>query len=222
MSERIIEKEESFREGWRAMKQFFPQFALLGLATAFVSALIDAIAAPSSPGELFGRGLLRVVLQLIQVGLGMVWVRFALDADHLQKPEPQEVRPLLGMYFDYLIASVLYGLMVAVGLVLLIAPGLIWAARYGFFPFFLIDQKVDTLTALRRSAAATKGITGQVMVFGLLCCGINLLGALAFGFGLLATVPTTAVAAAHVYRRIRDRAGTLVTTAPPTFATRTP
>jgi hypothetical protein len=35
---------------------------------------------------------------------------------------------------------------------------------------------------------------------------VNLLGALAFGVGLLVTIPTSFVAAAHVLRRLQARA----------------
>ena len=55
---------------------------------------------------------------------------------------------------------------------------------------------------------------------GVVFAGVNLLGAIALGIGLVVTVPMTAIAGAHLYRLLVERAAHLPSstslTAPPT------
>src|SRR6185436_5778799 len=69
-----------------------------------------------------------------------------------------------------------------------------------FAPFVIIDQRCDPIAALRESRRLTAGRKSQVLKLGLLLLATNILGAIAFGVGLLITIPTTTIAAAHVYR----------------------
>jgi uncharacterized membrane protein len=66
----------------------------------------------------------------------------------------------------------------------------------------VVDKKLDPIGALRASGRLTESHTRDLFWFGLWLLAVNLLGALAFGLGLLITIPTTAFAAVHAYRRL--------------------
>ncbi len=110
--------------------------------------------------------------------------------------------PLL---LSWIIASILFGIMFVIGLVLLIVPGLYVWAKYGFFPFFILDKKAGPIEALKLSGKATEGIRWHIFLLFLACLGLNLLGIILLGVGLLFTIPTTLLALAIVYRRISSR-----------------
>ena len=110
------------------------------------------------------------------------------------------------MLISWVIASFLFGLMFMIGFALLIVPGLYIWARYGFFPFFILDKDVGPIEALKMSAKATEGIRWQVFLLFISCLGLDILGALFFGVGLLFTIPITLLAIAIVYRRITGTA----------------
>ena len=103
----------------------------------------------------------------------------------------------------YIVAAILYGLMVAVGIVLLIIPGIILAIMFGFYGYFIVEQGMGPLEALKASARLTAGQRWNLFGFSLVIIVINILGALFFGIGLLLTVPVTIMARAYVYRRLR-------------------
>lgn len=69
-------------------------------------------------------------------------------------------------------------------------------------------------SSLREAAADTQGVKWRLLGFGLLCLGVNLVGAIAIGVGLLVTIPTTLVAAAYVFRRLQARAVARAQSAP--------
>ena len=84
----------------------------------------------------------------------------------------------------------------------MIIPGIIWAIKFQFYDYLIIDKKLGPIEALKKSAVITKGAKGNLFVFGLLLGGINLLGAICLLIGLFAAIPTTLVAKAFVYRKL--------------------
>lgn len=62
---------------------------------------------------------------------------------------------LVGLY-------ILAGLIIVGGLLLLIVPGLILIRRYSLAPYYLIDQNLSIRESMKRSAAATKPVSGFI------------------------------------------------------------
>lgn len=66
------------------------------------------------------------------------------------------------VYLQMLLVHILTALVVLVGLVLLIVPGVIFAVRLSLAPYFLADQKLDAMDAMKASWAATRGNSGKI------------------------------------------------------------
>ncbi|MCK4661439.1 MAG: hypothetical protein KAT68_01130 [Bacteroidales bacterium] len=97
--------------------------------------------------------------------------------------------------FDYfgnlVLASLITGIFIGIGIVLLIIPGIYLAVAYSFIIPFIIFSKTEFWTAMENSR---KLVTRQwFSILGLLIVLfiINILGAIALGVGLLFTVPLT-------------------------------
>lgn len=109
-------------------------------------------------------------------------------------------------FWSYLLASIVVGLIVVCGLILLIVPGIMWALRFMFVPYLIIDRKLDVAAAMRESSRITLGhkwqLLGLVVMLGLL----NVLGLIALVVGLVVTVPVTMLAVAHTYRTLEHSA----------------
>lgn len=70
------------------------------------------------------------------------------------------------LFGQYIVLSLLIGLWVWLGLILLIIPGFLMIAKYVFAPYVLIDQKLNTTDSLEKGANLVKDVKGQV--FGLI------------------------------------------------------
>jgi uncharacterized membrane protein len=105
-------------------------------------------------------------------------------------------------FFSWVVAGILFGLMFVIGLILLIVPGCYVLARYGLFPFFILDKQLGPLEALKQAGEATEGVRGQLFLLFLACLAVNIVGMLFFLIGLLITVPITLLALATVYRKL--------------------
>ena len=204
---RAFDVGDAIRFGWEKTKANLNLVVMLTLVVLLAEAVPSVIAegvGRGSPGlaALFqiagaiislvvGIGATRVSLRLHDGGTATVGDLFAVDG------------PLLWRYF---LASLLYCVVVAVGLILLIVPGIIFSVRYVFYSYAVVDRNARPVEALAQSAAATKGVWGTVSLFGLAIFLLNILGALALGVGLLVTLPTSALAVAWVYRRLTGAA----------------
>jgi len=135
---------------------------------------------------------------LLQMGTLKIWLKFVDE----EKPEFGDLFGQYPVFFKYLLASILYGLIIFAGMILLIVPGIIWAIKYMFFSYLIIDQKMGAIEALKASGKITMGYKWDLFVFGILFALINIAGALCCFIGLFATVPTTMLAWAYLYRNL--------------------
>jgi uncharacterized membrane protein len=100
----------------------------------------------------------------------------------------------------YLLGSVLYGLMVGVGTLLCIVPG-IALAFFGFFwPYFVLDGQQDAVTAIKSSFRLVNGNLGQMIPFAILAFLLYAVGFVICGIGVLVTAPIALLAVAYAYR----------------------
>lgn len=94
-------------------------------------------------------------------------------------------------FVPLLILNLFMTLIISLGLLLLIIPGIYFSVSYIFAHFFVWYYDADPIDALRLSRKTVSGNFGQILLLCLLLGVINLLGALAFGVGILLTLPFT-------------------------------
>ena len=92
-------------------------------------------------------------------------------------------------FVPLLILNLLMTLVIFLGLMILLIPGIYFAVSYLFAHFFVWFYDVNPLEAIRLSRKTVSGNFGQIFLLCLVLTGINLLGVLAFGVGVLLTVP---------------------------------
>lgn len=213
MDAQLFSSEQAIRYGWRTWKAHLRPLVGLALVSGFLALLQRGLSGPG--GQLDGlRALLNLGLQILQMAVTLIWIRTALKVHDGGAPDFSNLGQQLSGFFGFLLTTVLYGLLVAVGMVLLVVPGVIWGVKYAFAGFLVVDKGAEPIDAFRESARLTEGLKGPLFVFGLLLLGINILGAMALGIGLLATVPTSYLAAAYVFRRLQARAAERAPAAP--------
>lgn len=202
MTTKNFSKSEAVRFGWNTMKSNLGFFICLLILTELlfnvpfiIAGMIIGVNVPLGIVFLVAGYALAIV---ISMGLVKIALRFCDN----EKGRFADLFSQYRLFFKYLFASILYGLIVFGGTLLLIIPGIIWGIKFWFCAYFVIDKRLGPIEALKRSSAITRGVKWNLFVFSLMLIGINLLGALALLIGLFATIPTTMVAAAFVYRRL--------------------
>jgi len=205
---------EALEFGWDAFKRHAGAAVVIGVASLLTMLVVDALVRMAAD-QAGPAALLAVFAQLLQLFWSLVWIRFALAVHDLRPAPPRELLPDGKTFIEYVAASLLYSLLVAIGLVLLVIPGLYLAARYGLVSFVIAERRAGPIDAFHQSASLTRGARWKLLLLMLLLGVLNLVGALLLGFGLLATVPLSALAMAFVYRRLIARAEQPALAAPP-------
>jgi uncharacterized membrane protein len=148
----------------------------------------------------------RIVLQLIGFVVGIVLamglIRASLAVVEGRTPEVSLLFQTDG-FGNYLIASILATIGVFFGILLCIIPGVILAIMWHFFGYVIVeDPATGPVDALRRSADITRGNRWQLFGLGILLIGINLIGLVACGIGLIFTYGITVVTVAYAYKTL--------------------
>lgn len=193
---------EAVRFGWAVAKRNVGFFFVLLVILAIVNGIpsrIQQSAMETAPFVAFLFGLVSFVVgQITGIGVTKITLRF-VDGE---RPRYDDLYTLYPLFFKYLFATILYGLIVFAGLILLVVPGIIWAVRYSQYGFLVVDKSMAPMESLRTSAEMTRGSRWNLFLFGLVLFGVIIVGALALLIGLLWAVPTAMVAAAFVYRKL--------------------
>ncbi len=198
--------ESALRFGWETFKErpwfFVGSTVVIILASVlvdgFTSGLDTVITGSANEPSVVG-SLINLALGTL-IGMGATAFYLAahdhpdtVDLSALWHPRP---------FWKYLGASVLLGLAVGIGLVLLIVPGIIFGLMFMFSTFLVIDRALGPIEALKESNRITHGHKWRLLGFTVVLLLINLLGAIALLVGLLVTIPVSSLAFTHAYRML--------------------
>lgn len=171
-----------------------------------VAAVIQAI--PSILGAGVGRAgsgvalLIQIIAIVLSTLVTMGLLKAAVMFVDGRRPTADNLIGTARFFLNYLAASILYSLIVTIGLILLIIPGIYFAIRYQFFGFLIVDRGVGPLESLSQSATLTQGVKWKLLGLDVLTIVIFWIGALAFLVGLFFAIPTILLAQACVYRTL--------------------
>ena len=103
------------------------------------------------------------------------------------------------------LSSLLYCLIVLLGLIAFILPGIYLAIRLQFYKYIAVEhQHLKVTDILRESMRITQGHFWKLFAFLIVIILINIVGALPFGILLVITIPITLLAYAHVYKKLSN------------------
>jgi uncharacterized membrane protein len=192
---------EAFRAGWRGFVANVGPMLVVALIVWLVTGLVNWWSTDTA-------GVVGLLLNWVSffVGqlVGIVWIALALAVLDGREISSDTLLPSGQVFVSYLIASLLFSIMVVVGLVLLIIPGIIVALVFGLYGWALVDHRLDPVEALRHSSRITSGNRLQLLGFVLVALVVNIIGVLLFIVGVLVTSAVTLIAAGHAYRQLDD------------------
>ena len=193
--------------GWRGTTKHFLFFVgmiviLMVVSIAF-QLVVEAVNALPRPGM--------ITLIAALVAAAIQWV-MALGAIKIALTVLADQKPAMSMLFSeyrklgsYAAAVIVYVVVVAIGLLLFVVPGIWLALRFHLFPYAVVDRNLSWGEALRFSDKITQGFKWRLVGFYIVIYVINILGVLALGVGMLVTIPIALVATAAAYRMLADQ-----------------
>jgi hypothetical protein len=199
---RRISIRHAFDFAWPTFKKRFGLFtaALLTILGAWVVLEIVVIA-----GQRFGI-LLWAVMHLsfliFVAGLEVGLLQICRALSDGKVPKFAETFEYLPLGPKFLATQILYLLMVVIGLLLLVVPGVYLGVRYSLFGFCFAEGETNLLRCFQQSAILSKGAaTGLLWILAALLV-LNALGASLLALGLFITVPLSVLIMTDVYRQL--------------------
>lgn len=193
---------EALQFGWDTTKSnigFFIGLLIVAGLIQYVPDIVAEIIEADAPDLSL---IIRIASYVLSMIIGMGIIKICLRFCDGEKGEFSDLFSCYPLFFKYLIGSILYGLIVVVGLILLIIPGIVWAIKFQFFDYLIVDKGLGPIDALEKSSEITRGVKWDLFIFAILLGIINLMGFVCLLVGLFVTIPITLVAMAFVYRKL--------------------
>ncbi len=186
--------------------------ALLGMVANYLPAILGLLVEIGMQNNRLGRGGVGVG-QIIQFAFfPLIWIfQIYMTTGQtilflkIARGQPAEIGDIFrgGHYLlRALGATLLFGLMLGVGFMLLIVPGVIAMLMFWPFMYVLVDSDLAGMGCLSRAREITRNTWGAIFLIWLTSLGINFLGALACCVGLLFTAPLSMLLFAVAYCRM--------------------
>jgi uncharacterized membrane protein len=110
-------------------------------------------------------------------------------------------------YFNVVLGNLLVTIVVGIGFVFLIVPGIILACKLAFVPYLVVDRGLDAIEAFKESWKMTGGYTVEIFLIWLLAVPIIIAGIILLGVGLIASTMWIGLAFASMYHAVTATGG---------------
>jgi uncharacterized membrane protein len=195
----------SYRNGWHQLWRYILELFIIGLIFFFIALPSWAMSSTAEKAECAG-----ALLGFMSLFYGLLLLNpleFGVDYAYLKavRGDKLEIKDMFAVFQNYwpaVLANLLVGIIIAVGILLLIVPGIIFACKLAFVPYLIVDRKMETIEAVKKSWEMTRGHAGTVFLMGLLAIPIVLLGMICLVVGIIPAVMWIQAAFASLYHAV--------------------
>jgi hypothetical protein len=198
--------------GWRKFTQNVGSILLFTLLLLIGSVILSVIGSILDRG-IFGtsdstsvtdasHNLFSSLLGFVgQAFFGAAIVRAALD---ITEGRGLDIGPVLRRvnFGTVLVLAILVAIIETIGFILLIIPGLIAILFLYFATFFLLDQGLGPVDAIKASFNLVRRDLGKALVWAIVAFLVSLVGVCFCLVGLLVTIPVATIGTAYTYKRL--------------------
>jgi hypothetical protein len=180
---------------------------LLGTHDCTTTIFGQSVQTQCGPGffvTILGAGLAGLVVNLISQALGAGLIKSALNVADGKPVSMSEVWTWASNG-QVITAALIVSVAVFIGSLLCYLPGLILAFLLNWTMFFVVDQDMKAMDAVKASINFVTSHLGETIVFWLLGVVTIIVGAVLCLVGLLVAVPVLLIAAAFTFRVLNGR-----------------
>lgn len=209
----------SYRHGWIHLWKKFLELFLIGLIAFIISSIGGWFAYPFKffetgipcdvipyaifyiiGGFLFTFSVIYNIMLSAPLDNGVAYS--FLRAVRGEKLDVKHLFEIFKNYWNIVLANLLRSVIIGIGIVFLIVPGIILACKLAFVPYLVVDRKMNVTDSIRQSWKMTDGRAMDVFLIGLLSIPITIAGLLFFGVGVIISNMTIRAAFASLYYKV--------------------
>jgi hypothetical protein len=197
---------KSYSIGWKVIWVYFVELLVVSIIYALLTGPVSFGQWKMDHFEWF---ILPMVMFAIAYGVfvagpisyGAKWV--FLKAVRGERVEIRDVFAVFQKnYWNAVVANIVVGVIVGMGIVMLVVPGIIFACRLAFVPYLVVDREMDVMDALRVSWDMTRGYGWQIFLMGFLAIFIVIAGLICLFVGVFISAMWISTAFAVMYHSV--------------------
>jgi uncharacterized membrane protein len=135
-------------------------------------------------------------------GLEVGFLQVCLALCDGREPTFADIFTRLALGPKFLAGQILYLLVVVIGLLLLVVPGVYFSLRYALFGFCMAAGETNLVRSFQQSAILSMGTKTYLLWILVALFVLNTVGACLLGLGLFITVPLSVLMMTAVYRQL--------------------
>ena len=203
---------ETLGEAWRGLKGFklkchiamalyFLIFLGAGIAFGVLAGILGATGADESVIAILSL-VFQLVITFVALPMGIAILIMALRHAYKKSVSAGEIFRHFGSIVGLAIAYFIQIILIMVGIVLLILPGIYLMFAYMYAMPLIVEKKMGAWQALETSRKALTKVWFRFVGLTMLISLINLLGLLTLGIAWIWTIPWSVLTIAMVYEKI--------------------
>ena len=199
----------SYGKGWDIMWKTFIELLVVSLVYGIISIPVATLKWEVEEFKpililLVMFGVAYGVLLTGPIGYSVKWVY--LKAVRREKIEIKDMFSVFERnYWNAVLANLAVGVIVGIGVVMLIVPGIIFACRLAFVPYLVIDRNMEAMEALKTSWSMTRGHGWTIFFMGLLAIPVVIAGLIMLFFGVILSSIWISVSFAVIYYMVSKK-----------------
>lgn len=180
---------EVFGTSWKYTKSQI--WVLVGLFIGYfiLSSIISLFGMPAQ-GSMVGKIIVNLISAVISSAFMLGYIKNLFQT--MDGEEPQ--------FSAY--ASIIMGIAVAIGIFLLIVPGIYLAIRLQFYSAYIVEEDCGIIESLQKSWDLTKGQGMPLFLLLLAMIGTAIVGCILFFVGLFVAVPLIYMMQCYTFRKL--------------------
>jgi uncharacterized membrane protein len=191
--------------GWDRFKKLFLDLFLITIIVGVVIiplGMMQSLDGRETAGvvllNIFGLAYWLLLYDPIDYGSAFVFLK-AVRNEQFEVKDIFSAFESVDRYLNVVLAELLKSAIIAIGIAMLIVPGIIFACKLAFVKYLVLDKKMDPVRAVKESWNMTTGYAGTIFLMGLLAIPIGLAGLIMCGVGIIPAIMWIRCAFASMY-----------------------
>ncbi len=211
MSSVTMSYSQVLRFGWEKLKAHWKLLALYMLMLILFNAITGYVASGLENVSSALALVFNILITIVGLFVGIAQIKLVLRiVDGKATPDlKQELAVFKGFLMTsvqqivpYLLGSIAYALLVIAGMILLIVPGIVFAIKYQYVTYLVVDRGMGVKEAFRVSGEMTQGKKMWLFGFGFVSALLVLLGFVLLIIPGIVAAGAVMLGSMYIYRQL--------------------
>ena len=173
---------------WQQMWKYFLELLLITIIGFVLSipswglSAFDEVDWPMAfPIFMFALAYCALFLWPLEYGVAYAFLKAARG----DRVEVQDMFEVFKSWINAILAQLLTSVIIGIGFMFLIVPGIVFACKLAFVPFLIVDRKMDAIDAVQKSWYMTTGHAFTIFLIGFIGFFLAIAGLVCFVVGVI-------------------------------------